>query len=512
MSLLFLAAALPPFTPTPVLLAYGFFFFLLGACVGSFLNVVIWRLPHRGHEVIYLNKRGPLTLSWPPSHCPMCDAPIAWYQNIPVFSYIALRARCAKCAAQIPIRYPLVELATALLWSGLFLAYFLGGWTSHSFPWQLDLAGHRLPVLTDFHTGWPVYVVHALMASALLAASATDADLFVIPLAITWFLTLLGLGASLFLGPPFTTSIAQWIGAPKNPDAFALIPALSKSTWLLAKPIVGATLGLILANILLALKILPRSFASLPQPVQSESDAPHGKSPKQSEEPSAPPKEEPLAPPQRLTKFLPSVLAVLVLLAILVLVWTITSAAVASLATLCAAILIFLIGVLPRDAGEPDVTDEVLEEISDPHVRQEMLKELLFCAIPVAAAIVLWLLPVNLPRDSWLARLLGSLLGFLIGGGLLWFIRIAGSLYLGKEAMGIGDAHLMAGVGAILGAPLIIIAFFLSPFLALAWAAVLIAMKKPNVLPFGPWLSIASILSLAIGNHLILLYIHWMFP
>src|SRR6478672_8992996 len=101
-----------------LLVLFGVFFLFLGACVGSFLNVVIWRLPNRGHEVLYLGKKGPLTLSWPPSHCPVCDHPIHWYQNIPVFAWIALKGKCANCKTSIPVRYPLVELGTAVMFLG----------------------------------------------------------------------------------------------------------------------------------------------------------------------------------------------------------------------------------------------------------------------------------------------------------------------------------------------------------------------------------------------------------
>src|SRR5690349_12437899 len=109
---------------TPFLIFYACFFFALGACIGSFLNVVIWRLPYRGTAVTFLKKTGPLTLSWPPSHCPLCDTPIRWFQNVPVLAWLVLRGRCAQCRASIAIRYPLVELGTGLLFSSLFLAYF----------------------------------------------------------------------------------------------------------------------------------------------------------------------------------------------------------------------------------------------------------------------------------------------------------------------------------------------------------------------------------------------------
>jgi hypothetical protein len=70
---------------------------LLGACLGSFLNVVVYRLP-RGKS-----------LSNPPSHCPKCLHPIRWYDNIPVFGWFMLRGKCRDCREPINVRYPIVE-------------------------------------------------------------------------------------------------------------------------------------------------------------------------------------------------------------------------------------------------------------------------------------------------------------------------------------------------------------------------------------------------------------------
>ena len=81
----------------------GFFSFGLGACIASFLNVVIWRVP-RGESIVS-----------PPSHCPKCNAPIRWYQNIPILSWLALRGKCANCRAPISPRYILIELLGGLL-------------------------------------------------------------------------------------------------------------------------------------------------------------------------------------------------------------------------------------------------------------------------------------------------------------------------------------------------------------------------------------------------------------
>jgi leader peptidase (prepilin peptidase)/N-methyltransferase len=81
----------------------------LGLIIGTFLNVVIWRVP-RGESVVR-----------PPSHCPACNAPISKRDNVPVLSWLLLRGRCRNCAEPISPRYPLVELATGLLFAAVAL-------------------------------------------------------------------------------------------------------------------------------------------------------------------------------------------------------------------------------------------------------------------------------------------------------------------------------------------------------------------------------------------------------
>jgi leader peptidase (prepilin peptidase)/N-methyltransferase len=83
----------------------------LGLVIGSFLNVVIYRLP-RDESVVS-----------PGSHCPSCNAQVQWYQNIPLFSYLFLGGKCANCKAKISWRYPLVELITALLFFAAFKGF-----------------------------------------------------------------------------------------------------------------------------------------------------------------------------------------------------------------------------------------------------------------------------------------------------------------------------------------------------------------------------------------------------
>jgi len=79
---------------------------VLGSLLGSFLNVCVYRLP-RNESIVR-----------PRSHCPSCGATIAWYDNVPILSWLALRGRCRQCRARISVQYPLVEAATALAWAG----------------------------------------------------------------------------------------------------------------------------------------------------------------------------------------------------------------------------------------------------------------------------------------------------------------------------------------------------------------------------------------------------------
>lgn len=87
------------------------FIFIIGLCIGSFLNVVILRTVS-GESIAF-----------PGSKCPKCQTPLKWYHNIPVFSYLFLKGKCAFCSEHISIQYPIVELITGLLFVGLFLRF-----------------------------------------------------------------------------------------------------------------------------------------------------------------------------------------------------------------------------------------------------------------------------------------------------------------------------------------------------------------------------------------------------
>ena len=92
--------------------------FVFGSYIGSFLNVCIWRIP-RGESIV-----------WPGSHGPKCNAPIRWYQNIPVISWLALRGRCANCRQPISAWYMALEALGGIASLTAYLLWACGHWTS----------------------------------------------------------------------------------------------------------------------------------------------------------------------------------------------------------------------------------------------------------------------------------------------------------------------------------------------------------------------------------------------
>ncbi len=138
---------------------------LLGLIVGSFLNVVIWRLP-RGQSLVF-----------PASHCPACGQPIRAWDNIPVLGWVLLRGRCRDCRASISPRYPLVEAGTAALFA-IVTAHLGLDWRLPAYLYLcavgvalavIDIDHHRLPnalVLPSYP------VVAGLLLLAVIAGGA----------------------------------------------------------------------------------------------------------------------------------------------------------------------------------------------------------------------------------------------------------------------------------------------------------------------------------------------------
>ena len=135
---------------------------LLGLCVGSFLNVVIYRIPNN------------MSLAKPASHCPKCGNPIKWYDNIPLLSYIILRGKCRHCKEPISFRYPFVELLNTILW---FLCLMM--FTNFIIP--------------SFTMNWLRFVTSCIACSTLICILFADKDNLEIPEVFQLVLLLCGL-------------------------------------------------------------------------------------------------------------------------------------------------------------------------------------------------------------------------------------------------------------------------------------------------------------------------------
>ncbi len=126
--------------------------FVFGAIIGSFLNVVVYRLP-----------RG-LSLNYPPSRCPKCEHGIRWYHNVPIIGWLMLRGKCYDCGNKISPRYPLVELLTGLMFVGL-------AYVDVYVPWMTGkIVADRAANEQSLGLVLAAYATHLFVSSCLLAA------------------------------------------------------------------------------------------------------------------------------------------------------------------------------------------------------------------------------------------------------------------------------------------------------------------------------------------------------
>ncbi len=397
-SLLILSAAALPSADNPLTTAHHVIFitflFLLGASIGSFINVVVWRLP-RGES-----------LSHPPSHCPKCNHKLAWKDNIPVVGWIFLGGKCRYCRNPISPRYPIVEFGTAMLLVVYYLLFFIGG------------DGPCRPAFTDLRSGdqWPSFGLLMFMVCGLLAASLIDAETFTIPLQIPWLMAVVGIVVHALIDDARTPN---HLNAGPGAGALAL----------------GGTIGLIISIVLFLLEIMPQSFAEGEPALEVDEEAFEKEVQRAKKAGEEPPKR-----PREYTR------------------------------------------------GE---------------IRKEIGKEMLFLLPPMTLGLIAVLVlhfskSLNaswthlLQQYDWISGLLGSLFGALIGAFMIWIFRIMGTLGFGRIAMGLGDVHLMFGVGAIVGAGASIIIFFLAPFAGLLVGLYTLISRKRHELPYGPYLALAT--------------------
>ena len=364
----------------------GFFVFAAGACVGSFINLIAWRLP-RGQGIIQ-----------PESHCGACGRSLAWFENIPVLSCLILRGRCRTCRTSFGFEHVVVELAMGALFFATYIMLYAGPWrfpaTEQAWWWTRNGPIATLPALIAILICW----------STLATVSLIDARTFFVPIRMTAATTIAAF--VLWRMQALVPSVAE--AFPRGRWGMDILPTR------LCVAAVVAMVGLLMSNVLL---------------------------------------------------------------------WR---------------------GVIPRS-----VIDYEQEIIPASLIRGEMLKEIYFL-LPIIGAFALgyWLGQFEIIQercDGVTFAVYGMCsFGFLVGAALIWFTRILASLAFGREAMGLGDVHILGAAGATLGWKIAVITFFMAPFIALTWLAISGGLNRirgiqSQEIPYGPYLAIACAVSF-LGN------------
>jgi len=436
----------------------------VGACIGSLTNVLVYRIP-LGLDVVT-----------PTSRCPKCNHKLTWRENIPIFGWLILRGKCRFCKCKISPEYPIVETIVAVLFGGIYALWYI---VPDDAIWGL---GKIAPEWAANGPGmtWPAMVVLLVLVGSLVSMTIIDARTSTIPLVLTWVPAIVALvfhtGHAIWFQSKYGTpeSILQVPGLWNVPNAHFKWVTSPGEVWTIATGGlggwrfigigIGGCVGLLLSNILLKIGWLTRSFADFDQWYDEHHQS---KTVEQNND-----------------------------------------------------------GGTDSESTEPSAADDSIQDwLMYPHARREMIRELAFLCLPVLLGLLggwvavkvvtmnagAWTFdplsghpipPISAPL--WLVVLGGVLMGYLIAGGVVWAVRIGGTLAFGKEAMGLGDVHMMAAVGACLGWIDPTIAFFLAAFVGVAYAIVaqVFRGKLSRAMPYGPFLAVA-IMMVVLGKPLV---------
>lgn len=348
-------------------LPYLLFVIALGGVVGSFLNVVILRLP-KGENIIS-----------PPSHCPKCGHRLRWFENLPVVGYLFVRGRCTSCHLPISLQYPAIEALCALMFGAVFVLYYMVA--PHGPTFINDLAPPWL-ARYGFAETWPILILHLLLLAALIGMTVIDLRTYTIPVLIPLFISVIAV--------PVHTLMPLWPGGGMRIP----LEAPGVAAWII--PLTGPTL---LGACLLGLVGIGISSLLL-----------------------------------RRGRLRPSYLD-------------------------------FDLWVGPDDliTAYPYARREVEWEL-------DYLGPVLLGLMAGGAGAAALAAGSDGDLPLWAGALGGSLLGWFVGFGIVWAIRLLGTIGFGKEAMGLGDAYLLAAVGACLGWVDVVLIFFIAPFFGIAGA------------------------------------------
>ena len=450
------------------------FVFLLGLCVGSFLNVVIYRLPRE------LSIRKPSR-----SFCPRCRTTLRAADNIPLLSWLLLRGRCRQCGAPISVRYPLIEATTGLVF--VLVYHLLLRLSSRS-----GLADAALPLDA------PLLIAWLTLAAALVATSALDITSYMLDIRVTNFAMCVGIAAAALWPRPaflahagvdspacaaavaagFVSLLMLWraqrreaaaAGDAQPPVAEASPPESDGEPWV-------ARLGM--AGVFVALAVALWIAVGPP-----------GASGPRYENPDAGPLASEPAPSLGRLDGLETPAALLVLLAVLIVATG-----------------------LPREADQ-EIHDVIEGEA--PEARRMAAREVVWLAPAVGgAALVYALLGLNdETRQAWswltawaplgaawpmtpIGGAAFAIQGAVVAAALGWAVRIVFTLALGREAFGVGDIYILAAAGAVTGWDVALLGALLAVMIALAAWILGLMFKRGRLAPFGPPLALGFLCAL----------------
>jgi prepilin signal peptidase PulO-like enzyme (type II secretory pathway) len=442
-------------------LALDIFVWVFGLCVGSFLNVVIYRLP------LGLSITSP---RW--SFCPSCRHTLSWFDNLPVLSWMLLRARCRHCGSSISTQYPLIEALTGLAFVLVYRLLFQ----------DAARVGLSTPL---FPADAPLLLAWFALVAALVACSAMDIVSYMIDTGVTNVAVIAGI----------------------------VLCALWGNTAFVAPTTVGSWGAAAVAAFLVSVIMLWRTVWRAPEPApEPESVA----APEESATPAAPK---------------PSFAGVsAVLLFLVISVWALLDPTAPTnrpaqrlgppvdatletwlwhcgLAMPIGLLAIFV--VMVASAGHPREADSDLHaaiEEEAPHARRLALGEVLWLAPSIVAGAAAHALLTHVPAAAaaWnslvhvspLAGAVFAIHGAMVGAAAGWIVRVFFTLVFGREAFGVGDIYILAAAGACAGWDIALLGFALSIGVALLSFVLGLALKRTSMIAFGPPLALGFLLAL----------------
>jgi prepilin signal peptidase PulO-like enzyme (type II secretory pathway) len=441
------------------------FWAAVGLCVGSFLNVVIYRLP------LGLSIRDP---SW--SFCPHCRASIRWYDNLPLVSFLRLGGTARCCGGPISLRYPLIEVTTAVVVLLLLDVFFIAQARSGLNDQALGLSWR----LAD---DWPVFLAHVVLFACLLGMSAIDLEHYWIDTGFSTTAVAAGFVLHALWTPHYSRLFSGGAGWPRPWDSTAAACC-------------AAFVGILAVGVALRLR---------PEP-----DSP-GETCDAGNATGTPPT---MPSPALIHKWwwawglLAGLIGLLVAMAAANGRSAPGGLPIARYGVpLLALYVLILAGGAVKRASDTQIVEAI--ESERPQARKMALREL-GCLLPaiLLAAATLWAysrsaaardcmtsvlhwMPSGFGNWQPVVGLATAATGYVIGAGVGWCVRILGTLAFGREAFGDGDIHMMGAAGCVAGWPIVVLGFVLTCGLALAGWALLLPFKRTRAIPLVPWLSLS---------------------